>query len=110
MARRITVHTVPFDYRWPDRSALTAFTEPGEYFVKDEVADFATAKGYATEGRAKGSTTRSVKGKVPKAAKRRKTVADAQAADDGRDDRLDDPRLADDGGADDGRAVDPAAE
>jgi hypothetical protein len=49
MARRITIHKAPFDYRWPNRQAITAFTSTGTFLVKDEIADFAIAKGYATE-------------------------------------------------------------
>ncbi len=61
MPRWITITKVPFDYRWPDASAITAFTEAGELFVKDEVADYAIGKGYATEGKPDGSTARSSK-------------------------------------------------
>ncbi len=87
MPRWITITKVPFDYRWPDRSAITAFTLPGEHHVKDEVADFAVARGYATEGRAEDSTTRSSKGgrKAVGTRKRKSTAAKktATAAIDG---------------------------
>jgi hypothetical protein len=86
MARWITVTVVPFDYKWPNRTAITAFTKAGEFFVKDEVADFAVGKGFATEGK-----TRTKKaGK--KAAKERAPV---QTADDGRRDRVDRSHVAD---------------
>jgi hypothetical protein len=57
MPRWITVRQA-FDYHWPDRSALTAFSEAdcGDHFVKDELADFAVEKGYATEGKVDGSS------------------------------------------------------
>jgi hypothetical protein len=63
MARWITVTKAPFDYVWPGRSAITAFAEKdlGEHFVKDEIADFAVKGGFAKEGKAAGSTARSVK-------------------------------------------------
>lgn len=48
-SRWITVHA-RFDYRW-SRLSITDYT-PGEYRVKNEVADYATEKGYASEGRA----------------------------------------------------------
>jgi len=71
MARWITIIKAPFDYPWPDRSAITAFTATGEQFVKDEVADFAVRKGYALEGKANASA-RSVKGGVKRVTRRRK--------------------------------------
>jgi len=40
VARWITIIKAPFDYRWPDRSAITAFSATGEHMVKDEIADF----------------------------------------------------------------------
>lgn len=42
-----------YDHYWPSR-AVTAFP-PGEYRVKNEVADGAIAKGKAVEGRLDGS-------------------------------------------------------
>lgn len=77
MARWITVRSA-FDYRWPGRNAVTEFNTPGEFMVKDEVADFAIAKGFATEGKAEGSTTRSVKGKTRR--RRAAKVAEKGAA------------------------------
>lgn len=52
MARWITVQA-RFDYRWPNRTAITHFSDDdlGDHYVKDEVADFAVAGGYATEGK-----------------------------------------------------------
>lgn len=85
MARWITV-TRAFDYPWPGRNALTAFGEAdvGEHFVKDELADYAIAKGHAREGKGEGSTTRSRKGKSPRRAKAATAATDnAEAADNG---------------------------
>lgn len=94
MPRWITVTKAPFDYRWPDRSAISAFTQNGEFFVKDEIADFAIENGYAREGKAKGSKARSTKGKTPRR-KSAKAMANA-AADTGSSPRVDEPHLADD--------------
>lgn len=49
MARRIDIVRAPFDYEWPKVQAVTHFTQKGRFLVKDEVADFAVRKGYATE-------------------------------------------------------------
>jgi hypothetical protein len=96
MARWITVRR-RFDYHWPGRSALTAFRDPGEYMVKDEVADFAVANGHATEGKLAGSKARSRKGKTEthnrgKAAA--KGSAAAETADNRPGDRVAEPDLA----------------
>lgn len=90
MARWITV-TRAFDYPWPGRAAITAFTDAniGEHFVKDEVADYAVAKGHAREGKAAGSTTRSHKGKSPRPAKAATAAIHAEAADTGSIARVD---------------------
>ena len=55
-SRWITV-TAPFNYAWPGRSAVTHFHTPGEYRVKNEVADFATTNGYANGGKAEDQGT-----------------------------------------------------
>lgn len=88
MARWINVTKAPFDYRWPDRSAITAFKENGDHFVKDEVADFAVANGYASEGKgnpksrsSKGGKKR-VRARNPRSRKA-KEKAPAKAADMG---------------------------
>lgn len=94
MARWIHVTKAPFDYRWPDVMAITAFTETGDHFVKDEIADFAVDKGYASEGKA-DKRSRSVKGK------RDKGAATAKAADIGPAARVDNA-----GAAVDDRAAD----
>lgn len=78
MARWITVRE-PFEYRWPDRSAITHFHTPGDFMVKDEVADFAIEKGYAAEGKS-DQKSRSRKGT---GARRRKEKPAANAADTG---------------------------
>jgi hypothetical protein len=75
VARWITIIKAPFDYRWPDRSAITAFSETGEHMVKDEIADFAVRSGYAIEGKADPSV-RSTKGKRPR--RRARTAANAK--------------------------------
>lgn len=104
MARWITVLT-PFDYRWPDRTAITAFTVTGEHMVKDEIADFAVAKGYAIDGKI-NFAVRSTKGRrrttrakeKPAAANARASapVGHANAADADRP--ADRPSVADDVG------------
>lgn len=109
MPRWITVTKAPFDYRWPDRSAITAFTANGEFLVKDEVADFAVKRGYATEGKANGSKTRSTKGKTRRRA-RAKVRPDVPAADNGQDARVDGARLADADRPDVQLSVDPDTE
>jgi hypothetical protein len=88
MARWITVRK-PFDFHWPSR-AITAFREEhlGDHFVKDEVADFAVEKGYASEGKA-DEASRSSKGRRAKSGKASDTgtvaaVDHASAADDDR--------------------------
>lgn len=50
-SRWITVRS-RFDYRWPS-GAITHFSDRdlGEHKVKNELADFAVEKGYATEGK-----------------------------------------------------------
>jgi hypothetical protein len=90
----------PFDYFWPDRSAVTHFHEEalGDQFVKDEIADFAVANRYATEGKA-DKASRSKKGKA--AAKTADAgssapVGDANAADADRS--ADRPPVDDDAG------------
>lgn len=113
MARWITVKTVPFDYRWPDRSAITAFTTAGEYFVKDEVADFAIERGYASDGKTEGSTARSTKGKTPRRASAKSVTREpavATTANDGTSDRVDQPIVADDDRPADRPPVDSDAE
>lgn len=79
MARWISI-AKPFNYHWPDRSAVTHFADIGDHFVKDEVADFAVERGYASEGKADASS-RSRKGK--KAKRRTKEAPAAKAADTG---------------------------
>lgn len=85
MARWVNV-TKPFDYRWPGLPALTAFTarELGDQFVKDEIADFAVAMGYASEGKADASS-RSLKGGNARRVRRsrRKEAPAATPADTG---------------------------
>lgn len=101
--RWITIHQ-PFDYRWPDRSALTAFSEAGEFMVKGEVADFAVAQGFASEGKARDSKSKSAKARrtrkrtAPR--KAAKPVADAAPADLAADNGLDGAGLAGDDRAD----------
>jgi hypothetical protein len=83
MARWITVRQ-RFDFRWPS-GAITHFSdaELGEHHVKDELADFAVEKGYATEGKL-DETKRSTKGTGAKVrSSRRKGKTNAKAADSG---------------------------
>jgi hypothetical protein len=69
-SRWITIRQ-KFDYYWPGRTAITAYV-PAEIRVLDEVADFAVAKGYATEGKADGSDATPP---APKKATRRRKPA-----------------------------------
>lgn len=102
MARWIHV-SQPFDYRWPDLSAITHFHDQalGDQFVKDEVADFAVEKGYATEGKL-DEASRSSKGTGKRKSRSRKKeqpaakAADAQSVDRmGDEDHADADRAAD---------------
>jgi hypothetical protein len=108
MARWITVHAnaVPFDYRWPGVNAITAVTAAGEMFVKDGLADYAVAKGFADEGKLEGSTARSTKGGT-RPRNRRKVRRNAAAADQRTDSGMDAAHPVDDGAAGAGGAVDP---
>ena len=93
--RWITVRK-PFDYHWPGRSAITTWREAdlGEHLVKAEVADFAVAGGYATEGRLDRSA-RSRKGTGAKRRTRRKKDAPpGKAADNRSDDAVVEPGVA----------------
>jgi hypothetical protein len=108
--RWITVRE-PFDYHWPGRAAVTAFSKDdlGEHYVKAEVADFAVESGYATEGKLDGSA-RSSKDRRPKQSRRdeQETTA-AEAADAGSAGIVGDADAADTDRAADGPAVDDAA-
>lgn len=81
MARWINI-LKPFNYHWPRRQAVTHYSAAhlGDKFVKDEVADFAVGKGYATEGKV-DETSRSTKGKSPKKGKRTAKAADHRSDD-----------------------------
>lgn len=59
--RRITLHKAPYNFEH-SRSSVTCYSEPGEFLVPARVADDAVAKGYATEGWAGDSMTRTSKG------------------------------------------------
>lgn len=85
MARWINIaeKAVPFDYRWPDRSAITAFTVAGDHFVKDEIADFAIERGYASEGKADEASRSSKSGARRVRRAKRKETAPAKTADVG---------------------------
>jgi hypothetical protein len=106
MPRWITVRQ-PFDYYWPDRMAVTHFGEPGEQFVKDEVADFAVEKGYASEGKLDGSA-RSKKSTGRRVTKR-KGKAPAKTADTGTIAPVGDENAADADRAAGGSAMAPDA-
>jgi hypothetical protein len=96
MARWITV-SKPFDYPWPGRSAITAFSEDhlGEHFVKDELADFAVKSGYATEGKV-DEAARSTKGTGSRrSSRRKKDAASAKTADSGPEPSVGDEDVAD---------------
>lgn len=104
MARWIHI-AKPFNFHWPNRQAVTHFSADhlGDKFVKDEVADFAIAKGYATEGKADASS-RSSKGKSA-----RKGKPAAKAADSGSDDAMAQPDMAVPDRPAGGDVVDPSA-
>ena len=90
MPRWITVRQ-RFDYRWPS-GAVTHFSQAdlGDHFVKDELADFAVERDYATEGKVDGSARSRKGGKKRIAARRRKQEAAAAKAPDARPaDRVD---------------------
>jgi hypothetical protein len=110
MARWITVRK-PFDYQWPGRSAITAFSEQhlGEHFVKDEIADFAVEKGYATEGKV-DEAARSPKGTGARlSSRRKKDAAPAKAADTGSEPSVGNEDVADADRAADRSGVDSDA-
>jgi hypothetical protein len=113
MARWITVHKA-FDYRFPDRSAILHFAEhpqypfPREEYVKDEIAEFAIKRGYATEGKASGSTTKSRKGKTERP-KRARTAGNASTANRRPNARVGSADVPAAGGAGDGNGVDQAS-
>lgn len=103
--RWITVRK-PFDYRWAS-GAITFFSQPGEQYVKGEVADFAVANGHATEGKADGSEARSKKGGKRKSRRpSRKETAPATTADVGSADGLGDQDIPADDRPADGSGVD----
>jgi hypothetical protein len=104
MARWIHV-AKQFDYSWPDRSAVTHFHDQalGDQFVKDEIADFAVERGYATEGKL-DTASRSTKGTGKRKSRAKKEPP--AAADAGSDDTVDQPSLADADQSSDRPAVD----
>jgi hypothetical protein len=81
-SRWITVRA-PFNFYWSHR-AVTHFSDAdlGEHLVKNELADFAVEKGYASEGKLDGSA-KSRKGKTRRAAKPREAKPAATTADTG---------------------------
>jgi len=107
-ARWITIRQ-PFDYRWPGRSAITAYSRPGEFLVKGEVADFAVSRGFATEGKADGSEARSSKGRRTRRRKDAKATPDVAASDHGSNTGVDGAGLADHDRPDVQLPVDPHA-
>lgn len=85
MARRINILKAPFDYHWPGRQAVTHFSATGKFLVKDEVAEFAIAKGYAIPDEpAKPATTRRRAPAKTANTRRTKGVAAADLPDAGR--------------------------
>lgn len=106
-SRWITVRQ-SFDYYWSHR-AVTHFSNAdlGEHLVKNEMADFAVEKGYATEGKLDGSA-KSRKGKRPRS-KSRKGKPPAKTADIGAEPPVGDAGAADADRAAGGASVDPDA-
>lgn len=74
--RWITLLKAPYNF-YHSRGAVSCIRETGEHMVPAALADDAVNRGYATEGRAKDSTTRSRKGKSPR--KRKSATAKADA-------------------------------
>jgi hypothetical protein len=86
--RRITITRAPFDFEH-SRTSVTHYSATGEFLVPAKVADYAVGRGYATEGWASDSATRTVKSgprrrKATTPAKKRTANADA-GADTGSD-------------------------
>jgi hypothetical protein len=115
--RRITIHKVPYNFE-RSRASVTCYSKVGEYLVPAEVADDATAQGYATEGWASDSRTRTTKGgprrrRAPSsgtsAAKSATTAANA-ATDNRSDAGMGGTHLAADDRASAGQPVAPAAD
>jgi len=112
-SRWITVRQ-PFDYRWPS-GAITAFriADAGEHLVKNELADFAVERGYATEGKVDGSA-RSKKGGKKRVRRANKAAVSKEAspattADTGSATGMGGQNPSDADSATDGRPVDSAA-
>lgn len=82
MARWITV-TKPFDYRWPESGAITAFSERdvGEHNVKEELAVYAIEKGVATDGKATTAEVKALGLEAKPTAKARRAAAAQETAD-----------------------------
>lgn len=76
MARWITVTKAPFDHKFAGRQAYMHFTENGEFYVKDEVADDIVARKLGAEGKASEKPVRKRKSATPKP-KAVKPVSDA---------------------------------
>lgn len=49
MARRINLLVAPWNYYWPDRSAVTCLSQTGPLLVKDQIAEAAIKAGVAIE-------------------------------------------------------------
>lgn len=105
-----------YDHYWPSR-AVTSYP-PGEYLVKNEVADGAMGKGKATEGRVDGSEATPPPPPKKRATKAKRTTkaknpanmaADAKAPDAGPVDRVDAESVAAADSAGDRSGVDQAS-
>ena len=115
--RRITIHKVPYNFE-RTRASVTCYSGTGEFLVPAEVADDATAKGYATEGWASDSRTRTSKGgprrrRAPSSgtsAAKSATTATNAATDTGSDAGMGGAHLATDDRAGAGQPVAPAAD
>lgn len=81
-SRWITVHA-RFDYRWPS-GAITHFSDRdlGEHRVKNELADFAVGKGYASEGKLEEQSPAEAADSGSDDAVARESVADADRTAD----------------------------
>lgn len=109
-SRWITVRA-SFNYPWPGRQAVTHFSaaDLGEHLVKDEVADFAVGKGYATEGKVDGSAKSRKGGKAKRVRRTKKEPPAATATDSQPSAPVGDEDAADADRAADRPLVDPDA-
>lgn len=117
MPRWVTINpeAFPIDYKVPGKAAWLHFkldetdaTDKGERFLPDEQANWMIAQRKAVEGRLKGSTARSRKGKTEKR-KPARNASNAKASDNGSVNRVDARDLVKADSAGDRSGVDQAS-